>query len=105
MSTKLSPEAARAKYQYNKKYQQAYWERRAAREKAQAEASAQATQLEDAAAATLDTVSVPRRGMTDQRYIAALETSNKTLNSENRRLVRLVTRYQQIIGQSKLATL
>lgn len=103
MSTKLSPEAARAKYQYNKKYQQAYWERRAAKEKAIAEQ--EATKLEDAAAATLDTVSVPRRGMTDQRYIAALETSNKTLNSENRRLVRLVTRYQQIIGQSKLATL
>lgn len=103
MSTKLSPEAARAKYQYNKKYQQAYWERRAAKEKAIAEQ--EAIKLEDAAAATLDTVSVPRRGMTDQRYIAALETSNKTLNSENRRLVRLVTRYQQIIGQSKLATL
>lgn len=25
MSTKLSPEAARAKYEYNKKYQQRYW--------------------------------------------------------------------------------
>ena len=105
MSSKLSPEAARAKYQYNKKYQQAYWERRAAKEKAQAELNAQATQLEDAATATLDTVSVCRRDMTDERYIKALETSNKTLNSENRRLVRLVTRYQQIIGQSKLATL
>lgn len=102
MSTKLSPEAAREKYLYNKKYQQAYWERRAAKKKTEAEATAQ---IEDAAAATLDTVSVPRRGMTDQRYIKALETSNRTLNSENRRLVRLVTRYQQIIGQSNLATL
>ena len=40
MSTKLSPEAARAKYQYNKKYQQAYWERRAAKAKEQAGVSA-----------------------------------------------------------------
>ena len=28
MSTKLSPEAARAKYEYNKKYQQRYWEKK-----------------------------------------------------------------------------
>lgn len=29
--SKLSPEAQRAKYQYNKKYVDAYWERRAKR--------------------------------------------------------------------------
>ncbi len=99
MSTKLSPEAARLKYQYNKKYQDAYWERKAAKAKKEATAA----DIEQAAAETGNGVSVPRKGLSDERYIKALETSNRTLNSENRRLVRLLTRYQQLIGQSKLA--
>ena len=37
MSTKLSPEAARAKYEYNKKYQQRYWEKKAASKRAAAQ--------------------------------------------------------------------
>ena len=78
MSTKLSPEAARAKYEYNKKSQQ---------------------QIQT------EPVSVSRNGMDDQRYITALEASNKTLNSENRRLVRLLHNYQKIIAQSTVAAL
>lgn len=50
-------------------------------------------------------VSVSRNGMDDQRYITALEASNKTLNSENRRLVRLLHNYQKIIAQSTVAAL
>lgn len=89
MSTKLSSEAARAKYEYNKKYQQRYWEKKAAGKQNTLQ---QQIQTEE--------VSVARNGMDDQRYITALETSNKTLNSENRRLVRLLHNYQKIIAQS-----
>ena len=91
MSTKLSPEAARAKYEYNKKYQQRYWEKKAASKRAAAQQQIQT-----------EPVSVSRNGMDDQRYITALEASNKTLNSENRRLVRLLHNYQKIIAQSRL---
>ena len=34
MSTTLSPAASRAKYQYNRKYVGAYWERKAAKKQA-----------------------------------------------------------------------
>ncbi|MDR0864998.1 MAG: hypothetical protein LBO74_08710 [Candidatus Symbiothrix sp.] len=37
-----------------------------------------------------DTPSVPRGNLSDERYIKALEESNKTLNSENRRLVNML---------------
>ena len=86
MSTKLSPEAARAKYEYNKKYQQRYWEKKAASKRAAAQQQI-------------------RNGRADQRYSPALEASNKTLNSENRRLVRLLHNYQKIIAQSTVAAL
>lgn len=82
---KLSPEAARAKYEYNKKYQNRYWEKKAAENQ---------TEQDE------ETVSVSRNGRSDKRYISALEDSNKVLNSENRRLVRLLHNYQTIINQS-----
>ena len=88
------PEAARAKYEYNKKYQQRYWEKKAASKRAAAQQQIQT-----------EPVSVSRNGMDDQRYITALEASNKTLNSENRRLVRLLHNYQKIIAQSTVAAL
>jgi hypothetical protein len=94
MSTKLSPEAARAKYEYNKKYQQRYWEKKAAEKR---NGSLHIIKTEP--------ISVSRNGMDDQRYIKALEASNKTLNSENRRLVRLLHNYQAIISQSMVAAL
>ena len=87
-------EAARAKYEYNKKYQQRYWEKKAASKRAAAQQQIQT-----------EPVSVSRNGMDDQRYITALEASNKTLNSENRRLVRLLHNYQKIIAQSTVAAL
>lgn len=86
---KLSPEAARAKYEYNKKYQQRYWEKKAAEK----QAGSQSQQPDN-------TVSVSRTGKTDERYIYDLEQSNKTLNRENRRLVRLLHNYQTMIAQS-----
>lgn len=91
--TQLSREAARAKYLYNRKYQDRYWEKKAA-------AKRTATRSEGVDG----TVSVSRMGKTDERYIADLEQSNKVLNRENRRLVRLLHGYQTMIGQSTKAT-
>lgn len=90
---KLSPEAARAKYEYNKKYQKRYWEKKAAKQAG----SHPLEPSEDEA------VSVSRTGRTDARYITALETSNKVLNSEIRRLVNLLQDYQKMIAQSTIA--
>lgn len=90
MNRKLSPGAARAKYEYNKKYQDRYWERKAAK---------QSQQKAD------NGVSVSRSDISDSRYIKALERSNRTLNSENRRLAKMLHNYQTVIGQSKLAVL
>lgn len=90
--TQLSREAARAKYLYNKKYQDRYWEKKAAEKRP----TARSEEVEE-------TVSVSRMGKTDERYIADLEQSNKTLNRENRRLVRLLHSYQALIAQSTKA--
>lgn len=92
--TQLSREAARMKYEYNKKYQARYWEKKAAEQRADSQTKP-LEYLEFPEA----TVSVSRTGRMDEQYIAALETSNKVLNSENRRLVRLLHRYQAMIEQ------
>lgn len=86
MSTKLSAEAARLKYEYNKKYQQRYWEKKAAERRVNIQEST------DEDTITI-TISVPRKGLTVEQYIERLETSNKTLNNENRRLVKLLQNY------------
>lgn len=43
-------------------------------------------------------IHLSRNGMSDAKYINALVESNKVLKSENRRLQRLLTRYQEIIN-------
>lgn len=93
--TQLSREAARMKYEYNKKYQARYWEKKAAEQRAGSQMkSMEYLEFPEA------TVSVSRTGRTDEQYIAALEQSNQTLNRENRRLVRLLYSYQEMISQS-----
>ena len=96
MSKRLSPEAAHEKYLYNKKYQDGYWERKAAKRKGKVEVTVSIT---EALLPNLETVTVTvqRNGHTDERYIKALEQANRTLNSENRRLIRLLQKYQEII--------
>lgn len=107
--SKLSPEAQRAKYQYNKKYVDAYWERRARRTettekrewgrsvKKTVERSTVEVRISFPDIEPRETPSVSRNGRTDESYIQALERANKTLNSENKRLVRLLRKYQGII--------
>ena len=124
MSSQLSPSASRAKYLYNKKYQDAYWERRAQRE-AQGEVSKavvkksrkrvvadEETTLEEICrlrafkAGLTDSLGEPMRCCInrddyigeDEKYIKALENSNRIMGSENRRLINLLMQYQKIIG-------
>lgn len=99
--SKLSPEAQRAKYQYNKKYVDAYWERRAKRTETTEERTSGRSSVE--VRVSFPEIDVPNRpsvsrgNKSDEQYIKALEASNKTLNGENRRLVRLLRKYQGII--------
>lgn len=91
MST-LSPEAARLKYEYNKCR---YWEKKAA---------SKTTTLPQVEADETTTISrLDCKG--DEEYIKALEAANKTMRSENRRLIKLLHNYQTMIAQSNIAIL
>lgn len=100
-----SKEANKAKYQYNKKYVERYWEKRAQSENGTVTTESEKTVtvketelfgwlLPDL---TVTEVTVSRNGQDDKQYIKALETANKTINSENARLLRLLRKYQDII--------
>lgn len=93
----LTKEASRLKYQYNKKYMDAYWNRKAEKlkEEKRKEEEDDREEIRTAIQKAMETeerVSVSRNGMSDQQYIAALENSNKCLSKENRRLVNLLTK-------------
>lgn len=92
MEKQLSKEASRAKYLYNKKYQDAYWER-----KAKKESQPQKTEQPE-----IGDICINRKDYKDdtERYIRALETSNRTLLSENRRIIRMLQRAQVCLGIS-----
>lgn len=116
----LSPEARKARYLYNKKYQEAYWERRF--QKTETTETSETTKgvKKSHTKKTENTVSeikigfpmipepscpaVCRNNMNDAQYIEALERSNKILAGENRRLVRLLTSYHEIIKQGIYAS-
>lgn len=107
--SKLSTEAQRAKYQYNKKYVDAYWERRAKRTETTEERNSGRSVRKTVERSSVEVrisfpeidvpsrPSVSRGNKSDEQYIKALETSNKVLNGENRRLARLLRKYQGII--------
>lgn len=100
-----SKEANKAKYQYNKKYVERYWERRAQGKNGSVTTESKKTitvketdlyswLLPDL---KVTEVTVSRKGQSDEQYIKALETANKTINSENARLQRLLNKYQDIV--------
>lgn len=108
MSEKLSPEARRAKYLYNKKYVDAYWERRSRTEetiesRSNGRIRKKTTEREFEYKFSLPELPEPnyqtvsRGNKSDEQYIKALEIANKTLNGENNRLIRLLRKYQEII--------
>ena len=82
----------KTKSQLRREDENARWERKAAQAK-QITISLDADVLQEDG---LD-IYLSRNGMTDTQYINALVESNKVLKSENRRLQRLLTRYQKII--------
>ena len=103
-----SKEANKAKYQYNKKYVESYWERRAQSQngtvktgtaKTTKTVTVKETELLDwlLPEPHVTEVTVSRNGQSDEQYIKALETANKTINSENARLQKLLSKYQAII--------
>ena len=112
----MSTAAARAKYLYNKKYQDAYWERRAKREglsddetdnpKSSKKVVDEVQLLQALKSVLLGDLGEPtkccinRDGYIgkDEKYIKALENSNRIMGSENRRLINLLMQYQKIIG-------
>lgn len=114
-----SKEANKAKYQYNKKYVESYWERRAQSQngivtekrmkstetvktktaKTSKTVTVKETELLDwlLPEPHVTEVTVSRNGQSDEQYIKALETANKTINTENTRLQKLLTKYQDIV--------
>ena len=112
----MSTAAARAKYLYNKKYQDAYWERRAKREglsgdetdkrKSSKKVADEVQLLQTLKSVLLGDLGEPtkccinRDGYIgkDEKYIKALENSNRIMGSENRRLINLLMHYQKIVG-------
>lgn len=112
----MSTAAARAKYLYNKKYQDAYWERRAKREglsddetdnpKSSKKVVDEVQLLQTLKSVLLGDLGEPtkccinRDGYIgkDEKYIKALENSNRIMGSENRRLINLLMHYQKIVG-------
>lgn len=115
MSTmNLSAAARHEKYLYNKKYQERYWERRAAKRQKTSKLTVREKSTDTlthqnkiSVEINIDDelkpeigeveVSVRRTGQTPERYTQELERANRTLASENRRLIKLLTQYQEII--------
>lgn len=115
MSTmNLSAAARHEKYLYDKKYQERYWERRAAKRQKTSRLTVREKstdtlthQKKISVEINIDDelkpeigeveVSVRRTGQTPERYTQELERANRTLASENRRLIKLLTQYQEII--------
>lgn len=115
MSTmNLSAAARHEKYLYDKKYQERYWERRAAKRQKTSKLTVREKSTDSlthqkkiSVEINIDDelkpeigeveVSVRRTGQTPERYTQELERANRTLASENRRLIKLLTQYQEII--------
>lgn len=115
MSTmNLSAAARHEKYLYDKKYQERYWERRAAKRQKTSKLTVREKSTDTlthhkkiSVEINIDDelkpeigeveVSVRRTGQTPERYTQELERANRTLASENRRLIKLLTQYQEII--------
>lgn len=98
MST-LSPEAAMLKYEYNRKYQDRYWEKKAASKSVETTPLSKCDPNETPTINRLDYIGQ------DEKYIKGLEIANKCMRSENRRLIKLLHNYQTMIAQSNIAML
>lgn len=104
-----SKEANKLKYQYNKKYVEAYWERKAQQQSGETTTDKSRKTVRQTTISCFDDgllpemadveITVCRNGMSDERYIKALELANKRLGGENSRLIRLMLKYKNLIRQ------
>lgn len=104
-----SKEANRLKYQYNKKYVEAYWERKAQQQNGETATKKTRKTVRQTTISCFDDdlkpemadieITVCRNGKSDERYIKALELANKRLNGENNRLIRLMIKYKNLFRQ------
>ena len=104
-----SKEANRLKYQYNKKYVEAYWERKAQQQNGETSTKKSRKTVRQTTISCFDDdlkpemadieITVCRNGKSDERYIKALELANKRLNGENNRLIRLMIKYKNLFRQ------
>lgn len=87
-----------------------YWERKAEKRKNETKAAAEKTKTVSTVTVKetelfewlfpephVTEVTVSRNGQSDAQYIKALETANKTINTENARLQKLLIKYQDIV--------
>lgn len=107
-----SKEANKAKYQYNKKYVAAYWERKAQNQSSTTITATKRNVKKQTPILTIfeqdfpipaleyEDVTVCRNGKSDEKYIKALELANKCLSRENKRLIQLLRKHQNLIRQS-----
>lgn len=114
----LSKEAQKLKAEYNKKYVERYWERKAEKIKNNTKTVSEKTKTVTTKTTKsvktvtvketelfnwllpdlrVTEVTVSRNGQSEAQYIKALETANKTINSENTRLQKLLSKYQDIV--------
>lgn len=110
MCDMASKEANRAKYLYNKKYQEAYWERKAQQAAESETAQTEQKRLSKRVTTTVEeyfkddevqTLSTPitrSKDMSDDKWMKYLEDCCKSLHSENKRLVRLLQKYQEVVS-------
>ena len=93
-----SKEANRLKYQYNKKYVEAYWERKAQQQNGETATKKTRKTVRQTTISCFDDdlqpemadveITVCRNGKSDERYI-----------KENNRLIRLMIKYKNLIRQ------
>lgn len=107
-----SKEANRAKYLYNKKYQDAYWERKAKKLAEQNEEANGSQKLRKRVTRTktVEEFFVTERdkddyrlpisrpdNYSDEKWMKYLEDAVKCYRSENKRLINLLAKYQYVI--------
>lgn len=99
----LSKEANKLKYQYNRKYVERYWEKKAQQANGETVTTKRGTKKVSVSTDLLpdvemEDISILRsNSSSDEKYIKSLEDANRTYRKENKRLVQLLKTYQEII--------
>ena len=100
-----SKEANRLKYQYNKKYVEAYWERKAQQQNGETSTKKSRKTVRQTTISCFDDdlqpemadveITVCRNGKSDERYIKALELANKRFEVEDNYKKNIISRLKK----------